>query len=106
MKYALVVNGKIDTISYHPQSGWEQVQDDVFAGYVKSGQSWVPPQQSDEDAAVAARNRRDSMLEQTDWRALPDAPGRDAWLSYRQALRDVPQQAGFPHSVVWPIKPE
>jgi len=80
MKYALVVNGKIDTISYHPQSGWEQV--------------------------AAARSRRDSMLEQTDWRALPDAPGRDAWLSYRQALRDVPQQAGFPHNVVWPIKPE
>lgn len=46
MKYALVVNGKIDTISYHPQSGWEQVQDDVFAGYVKSGQSWVPDRKS------------------------------------------------------------
>jgi hypothetical protein len=28
------------------------------------------------------------------------------WMTYRQALLDVPQQAGFPHNVVWPIKPE
>jgi hypothetical protein len=106
MKYALVINERIDTISYQPQDGWEQVSDDVFAGFVKNGGAWVPPPQSDEEVSAIVRSRRDLLIEQTDWRALPDVPGRDAWLSYRQALRDIPQQAGFPRNVVWPTKPE
>jgi len=43
--------------------------------------------------------------------ALPDYPHpddttRQRWLDYRQALRDIPQQKGFPFDVVWPEKPE
>jgi len=106
MKYALIINDRIDTISYHPQDGFEQVPDTVFAGYVRNGQSWAAPQPSYEALSAAVRSRRDALLEQTDWRALPDAPNRDVWIAYRQELRDVPQQAGFPHNVVWPVKPE
>ena len=39
------------------------------------------------------------------WNALT-AEQQQAWADYRQALLDVPQQAGFPHEVVWPTKPE
>ncbi|MBU1229235.1 MAG: phage tail assembly chaperone [Proteobacteria bacterium] len=43
-----------------------------------------------------------------DWTQLPDAPlsaeGKAAWAAYRQALRDVPEQAGFP-LVEWPLAP-
>jgi len=36
----------------------------------------------------------------------PNAPvDRDAWATYRQALRDLPQQAGFPVTIDWPVKP-
>ena len=61
--------------------------------------------------AVAARAERDRLLAACDWTQLPDAQAnhtaaqRTAWLAYRQALRDVPGQAGFPASIDWPPKP-
>lgn len=39
------------------------------------------------------------------WASLT-AEQQQAWADYRQALLDIPQQAGFPHDVVWPAKPE
>ncbi|NBW23522.1 MAG: phage tail protein, partial [Caulobacteraceae bacterium] len=43
----------------------------------------------------------------TDWTQLPDAPVADheAWAAYRQALRDVPEQPGFPAQIEWPTAP-
>ena len=63
------------------------------------------------DAAKAeiVRARRDRQLDDSDWTQLADAPLADAhkaaWAAARQALRDVPQQAGFPGSVAWPETP-
>ncbi len=52
------------------------------------------------------RQQRDQLLAECDWRSLPDAPGdRDAWLAYRQQLRDITQQLGFPDNIKWPIPP-
>lgn len=52
------------------------------------------------------RATRDSLLRQSDWTQLPDAPVNAAdWAAYRQALRDIPGQDGFPSSVNWPDKP-
>ncbi len=49
------------------------------------------------------RNRR---LADTDWTQLADAPvNAQAWATYRQALRDVTAQAGFPWDIAWPEKP-
>jgi len=50
------------------------------------------------------RNQRDSLLQQSDVYALADRI-TDEWTAYRQALRDIPSQAGFPVSVTWPTKP-
>ena len=50
------------------------------------------------------RNQRDSLLQQSDVYALSDRI-TDAWTAYRQALRDVPAQAGFPSDITWPTKP-
>lgn len=59
---------------------------------------------------VKARTERDRRLAASDWTQVPDAPLTDAqrssWAAYRQALREVPQQDGFPHSIKWPDKPE
>jgi hypothetical protein len=56
-----------------------------------------------------AREKRDSLLTATDWVDLPRCPLlRDHVLLYqlyRQRLRDVPQQSGFPDVVSWPIEP-
>tara|TARA_B100000131_G_C18035401_1_gene580210 strand:+ start:756 stop:1199 length:444 start_codon:yes stop_codon:yes gene_type:complete len=59
----------------------------------------------DNDAAVAVRGQRNALLAETDWAALSDVTLSDAMKTYRQALRDVPTQGGFPHTVTWPTKP-
>ena len=64
------------------------------------------------DMSIPCRKDRDRLLEEVDtiagnalrWASL-DAATQAAWSAYRQALLDVPQQSGFPHSVTWPSKP-
>ncbi|MGF6660062.1 hypothetical protein QF000_001706 [Paraburkholderia atlantica] len=58
-------------------------------------------------AAHDARQRRDFLLQQCDWTQAGDVPQatREKWLAYRQALRDVPQQPGFPFAIDWPGNP-
>ncbi len=52
------------------------------------------------------RDERDKKLAACDWTQLPDAMvDKAAWATYRQALRDVPQQPGFPETILWPEKP-
>ncbi|MBI9078498.1 MAG: phage tail assembly chaperone [Pseudodesulfovibrio sp.] len=55
----------------------------------------------------AIRAERDRLLLASDWTQLLDCPfgeaGKTAWGEYRQGLRDVPQQAGFPGAVEWPV---
>ena len=61
-----------------------------------------------EDAQKAAdvRAQRDRLLTACDWTQVSDAPvDSSAWATYRQSLRDVPSQNGFPHEVTWPEKP-
>ena len=57
------------------------------------------------DLASSARSQRDYLLQHTDWMALSDVAMSPAIASYRQALRDVTLQSGFPYNVVWPTKP-
>lgn len=55
------------------------------------------------------RQKRDELIKNSDWIFLPDAnpkPSKEAWLTYRQALRDLPQTFSTPEEVVWPDKPE
>lgn len=52
------------------------------------------------------RAERNALLSACDWTQLADAPVDDlAWAVYRQALRDIPDQSGFPANVVWPVAP-
>ena len=63
---------------------------------------------ADDTAAkeTAVRSERNKRLSDCDWTQLSDAPGdKAAWANYRQALRDVPMQSGFPWDVNWPTKP-
>lgn len=57
--------------------------------------------------AADVRQTRDQLLSATDWTQVADAPVDSAvWSVYRQSLRDVPSQAGFPWEVTWPTQPE
>lgn len=65
---------------------------------------------TDEDRAKAAREKRDELLTETDYLLMPDYPISEEALAalktYRQALRDIPEQSGFPKTIEWPSKPE
>ena len=52
------------------------------------------------------RRIRDGLLKETDLWGLADYPSSQAQLDYRQALRDITDQAGFPENTTWPTKPE
>jgi len=58
-----------------------------------------------EKAERNIRERRNSLLAQTDYLALSDNTLSTEMATYRQALRDITNQEGFPYSVTWPSKP-
>ena len=61
----------------------------------------------EEAKASAIRSERNEKLSASDWTQVADAPvDKAAWAAYRQALRDITTQAGFPDTITWPVKPE
>jgi len=68
-----------------------------------------PPAPTAEEQARIIRAQRDALLTACDWTQLPDSPlpaaTKTAWATYRQDLRDITGQAGFPASVTWPVAP-
>lgn len=109
--------GTIDVEYQHPVYGWipftanpsdtEVVSKEIYDIALAMGpEAYVaPPVPKPTESQIRAE--RDSLLSASDWTQLPDAPvDRAAWAVYRQALRDITSQEGFPTDVVWPIKPE
>ena len=60
---------------------------------------------ADNRKAKKERDKRNRLLADTDWRAGADLTLSAEWVTYRQALRDVTAQAGFPNTITWPTKP-
>ncbi len=60
--------------------------------------------------ALTIRAERGARIAACDWTQLPDAAltteAKTAWVAYRQELRDITTQAGFPVEVVWPVVTE
>lgn len=57
--------------------------------------------------AAAVRADRNAKLSASDWTQVADAPvDKAAWATYRQALRDISGQTGFPWTITWPTQPE
>ena len=88
---------------------------DMFADYTddegvlhtKAEQEQAYQAGLDATAAKSVRAQRDKLLAECDWTQVNDAPvDKATWAVYRQALRDITLQAGFPHSVTWPTQPE
>lgn len=60
---------------------------------------------ADDRASEKIRFKRDRLLSETDWMANSDVTMSDEWRTYRQSLRDISSQEGFPNDVTWPTKP-
>ena len=63
----------------------------------------IPPSVDD------IRTQRDALISASDWTQIPDSPftkaQRETWATYRQALRDITKQPGFPETIDWPVAP-
>jgi len=96
-----------------------ETQGDVFNGStieitpteIVETQKWRAKTQDDIAHEAAEQGRvvraeRNARLAASDWTQLADAPINSvAWANYRQALRDVPAQTGFPWQITWPVPP-
>lgn len=68
--------------------------------------TWFIQQLPENQASENIRRKRDELLDESDWTQVADAPvDQSAWATYRQELRDISQQEGFPYNVTWPNKP-
>ena len=86
---------------------WTQVwvEEDIFSGPTKAADEAAHTEQLDIAAAESARAKRNSRLALTDFHGLTDNTMTAEMTTYRQALRDVPAQAGFPNTITWPEGP-
>ena len=91
---------------------------DMFSDYTteegvtvtKAEQEQAYTARKNDEVATAVRAERDKLLASCDWMAIKAFEAGSAvsaeWAIYRQALRDVTAQEGFPNSVTWPTQPE
>lgn len=98
----------------HPVTGWDHR---YLAIHNTDGTSTTrlrtPEERARDQAQVTewVRNRRDRLLEETDRAVMPDRWARmtpeqqTLWSDYRQQLRDLPQQPGWPYDHTWPTQP-
>lgn len=113
-------NTRIDVEINHPSYGWIPYtldmsdtdmtinNNDLLSLIGTDFAAYVAPTSDETNAALAAdvRADRNARLAASDWMASQDVTMSDDWRTYRQALRDLPAQAGFPTSVTWPTAPD
>jgi len=106
-----------DVYQYSQAAGVEQVDGKWFTKYIlgpvfTNGETTAAEQEAayktakDEEQAKSVRTSRNDKLKECDWTQVADSPvDKNLWATYRQALRDVTAQAGFPWNVEWPTEP-
>jgi len=102
---------------YSQASGVEQIDGKWYTKYVlgpifTDGETTAAEQETaykaakDAEQATSVRNSRTEKLKDSDWTQLADSTAdKTAWATYRQALRDVTAQSGFPWTIDWPVAP-
>ena len=109
--YKVVVR---DGVEQDANSNWVQkwVERDMFSDTTEDGVTTTKAEHEaayqarlDTEAAARVRSQRDEKLKTTDWMGMSDVTMSADWATYRQALRDVPTQEGFPYTVTWPEEP-
>lgn len=108
MKYAIVENNAVVNLAVANAplaDNWIESDTAAIGDTYENGQ-FIKPTPDADAAAAEVRAERNKLLSESDWTQVLDAPvDQTAWAAYRQALRDVPSQAGFPWTVDWPVAP-
>lgn len=88
-----------DSITQYLVKSWDNSESAVT-------EVWTVTDFSNDEKEARIRGHRNYLLAETDLYALSDMTLTESMTTYRQALRDVPQQSDFPATVTWPTKPE
>ena len=78
----------------------------ILSKIIRYFQKKIKKEPIDKQYAENIRRQRDSLIKESDWRAVSDRQLEPEWKEYRQALCDISKQEGFPHDVEWPIDPD
>ena len=97
---------------YSMRDGVEQIDGQWYTKYVLGPVFDSPDGEAaykaakDAEQAKSIREDRNKRLSECDWTQLSDSKvDKDAWATYRQALRDLPKSEGFPWNINWPVVP-
>ena len=86
--------------------GVEQVDGKWYTKYGVNNMDVDAITAKDEEQAKSVRASRTEKLKDSDWTQVADSPvDQAAWATYRQALRDITAQEGFPWDIEWPEQP-
>ena len=87
-------------------NGVEQLDGKWYTKYSVADMDTETIAAKDAEQAKAMREQRGEKLKDSDWTQVADAPvDKATWATYRQALRDVTAQSGFPWTITWPDAP-
>ena len=89
--------------SYTYRDGIEEINGKWYTKYTIGERD---KEEIDNQRAEGIRNQRNNLIKESDWRAVSDRELEPEWKEYRQALRDISKQDGFPHDVKWPVDPD
>jgi hypothetical protein len=106
-----------DHYQFSQRDGVEQVDGKWYTKYIlgpvfTDGETTAAEQEAaykaakDAEQAKSIRDQRNTKLSESDWTQVADAPvDKTTWATYRQELRDVTKQTGFPWTIDWPTQP-
>jgi hypothetical protein len=96
----------IPPYQYAQRDGVEQVNGQWFTKYIAVEPDADGKARMDAEQGQRVRDTRNKRLADCDWTQLPDAPvDATVWAVYRQQLRDITDQPGFPWTITWPEEP-
>ena len=88
------------------RDGVEQIDGKWYTKYSVAEMDAEAITAKDAEQAKSVRDQRNTKLTESDWTQVADAPvDKQLWATYRQALRDISTQTGFPWEITWPDAP-
>lgn len=103
------IDGFIDDSAYYIENGAAieiPTKPDQYAVFDYTTKQWIDNANL---AIIDVLQKRQRLLYASDWTQIPNGPltttQQEAWATYRQQLRDIPEQSGYPLNVIWPTPP-
>ena len=110
MAYAKIKNNVVIFVTYETDTTLTEIPDNVCCGMIQNEDgTFSNPLKQFDDEMVKLRDKRNQLLQQTDWMGNSDVQMSTEWQTYRQSLRDITNgltTVADIEAVTWPTKPE